>query len=50
MLITGIGVFTLFGNEVAERLIHKRAVGVGGNGSAHSGQHDIAKTQNAGES
>ncbi|MGL4279163.1 MAG: potassium channel family protein [Albidovulum sp.] len=33
MIIAGIGVFALLGNEVAERLVHRREAGAGRNAS-----------------
>ena len=50
MIIAGIGVFALLGNEAAERLVHKRADPHGGNVPAPSGQRDNAMTSNTGES
>jgi hypothetical protein len=37
MIIAGIGIFALLGNEVAERLVHKRAA------SQRDGKNDPAK-------
>ncbi|HQU69476.1 MAG TPA: potassium channel family protein [Albidovulum sp.] len=52
MIIAGIGVFALLGNEVAERLVHRRETGVGGNGpsSEHSAQGNTEAITESGES
>ncbi|MCA0274022.1 MAG: potassium channel family protein [Proteobacteria bacterium] len=52
MIIAGIGVFALLGNEVAERLVHRRETGAGRSGAApeRSGQTKSEESTQAGES
>lgn len=52
MIIAGIGVFALLGNEVAERLVHKRASGTGGDGATpdRSRRSEVEEAEKTSES